>query len=67
MTNFSYTAEVAAHWISSYFQGDKALRVPSPEEATAQAEEHAAWLRIRYPYILPWKNPSWMACVYAFG
>ncbi|KAF8801867.1 FAD/NAD(P)-binding domain-containing protein [Phlegmacium glaucopus] len=67
VTNFSYTAEVAAHWISSYFQGDKTLKVPSPEEATAKAEEHAAWLRIRFPHILPWTNPSWLAGVYTYG
>jgi len=67
VSNFGYMAEVGAHWISSYFQGDKALKLPSPEEAMARAEEHAAWLRIRFPNVAPWTNPSWMANVYAFA
>ena len=50
-SNFGYTLEVTAHWISSYFLGDD-MRLPaSPEEALAATERDAAWLRQRYPSV----------------
>ncbi|EJF61517.1 FAD/NAD(P)-binding domain-containing protein [Dichomitus squalens LYAD-421 SS1] len=50
--NFGYTTEVTAHWISSYFLGDRFLRLPATsEEALALTEREAAWLRTRYPQI----------------
>ncbi|KAG2010573.1 hypothetical protein CC2G_013388 [Coprinopsis cinerea AmutBmut pab1-1] len=57
--NFGYTNEVAAHWVSSYFQGDK-MKIPeTPEEATAISERQANWMRIRYPHMLSWVNESY--------
>lgn len=48
-TNFGYTIEVTAHWISSYFLGDT-MRIPrTPEAALAETARAAAWLRARYP------------------
>ncbi|KAI6105078.1 FAD/NAD(P)-binding domain-containing protein [Pisolithus croceorrhizus] len=48
-TNNGYAFEVMAHWISSYFLGDK-MRLPSsPEEATKLAGKNAAWMRRRFP------------------
>ncbi|KAI6115956.1 hypothetical protein F5141DRAFT_1099920 [Pisolithus sp. B1] len=48
-TNNGYAFEVMAHWISSYFLGDK-MRLPSsPEEATKLAGKNAAWIRRRFP------------------
>ncbi|KAI6132452.1 FAD/NAD(P)-binding domain-containing protein [Pisolithus croceorrhizus] len=48
-TNNGYAFEVMAHWISSYFLGDK-MRLPSsPEEATKVAGRNAAWMRRRFP------------------
>ena len=47
--NFGYVNEVAAHWISSYFLCDK-MRLPATvEEAILEAEERAAWDKLRYP------------------
>ena len=47
--NFGYSCEVAAHWISSYFQNDK-MRLPSSvEEAIAEGEILSAWMKARYP------------------
>ncbi|KAF8148269.1 hypothetical protein B0H34DRAFT_737616 [Crassisporium funariophilum] len=58
-TNPGYTNEVVAHWVSSYFQGDT-MRLPlSPEAATAEAEEQSAWMKARYPNIVPWVNESY--------
>ncbi|KZT69468.1 FAD/NAD(P)-binding domain-containing protein [Daedalea quercina L-15889] len=49
-TNVGYAYETTAHWIASYFRGDKFLRLPSSvEEALASASYNAAWLRKRYP------------------
>ncbi|PPQ89970.1 hypothetical protein CVT25_009610 [Psilocybe cyanescens] len=57
--NLGYTSEVAAHWISSYFQGDP-MRLPSsPEVAVAEAELRSAWMKYRYPNMLFWVNESY--------
>ncbi|KAI0650878.1 FAD/NAD-P-binding domain-containing protein [Trametes meyenii] len=49
--NNGYTVEVASHWISSYFLGDR-MRIPmTPETAFAETERAAAWLKRRYPEI----------------
>lgn len=48
-----------AHWISSYFLGDK-MRLPSsPEEATKLSGKNAAWMRRRFPEMLLWVNESY--------
>ncbi|KAJ6507903.1 FAD/NAD-P-binding domain-containing protein [Mycena vitilis] len=48
-TNDGYSFEVMAHWISSYFLGDK-MKVPStPDEALAHTERDATWLCKRFP------------------
>ena len=58
-TNNGYTYEVTAHWISSYFLGDK-MRLPSTaEQALAEAERNAAWIRKRHPDTLLWVNESY--------
>ncbi|KAF8875649.1 FAD/NAD-P-binding domain-containing protein [Infundibulicybe gibba] len=58
-TNNGYTFEVVAHWISSYFLGDR-MRLPSsPEEALDHAERNSLWLRKRYPNMLLWTNESY--------
>jgi dimethylaniline monooxygenase (N-oxide forming) len=57
-SNNGYTYEVSAHWISSYFLGDK-MRLPSSaEEAIAIAQLNAAWIRKRFPGMLLWVNES---------
>ncbi|KAG6918033.1 hypothetical protein DXG01_016885 [Tephrocybe rancida] len=57
-TNNGYSFEVCAHWISSYFLGDR-MRLPSSaEEALASAERNSAWLRKRFPDMLLWANES---------
>ncbi|KAJ7105492.1 FAD/NAD-P-binding domain-containing protein [Mycena crocata] len=48
-TNDGYAFEVAAHWISSYFLGDKMKLPKTPEEALKHAERDALWLRKRHP------------------
>ncbi|KAH9899418.1 FAD/NAD-P-binding domain-containing protein [Cubamyces lactineus] len=59
--NNGYTAEVAAHWISSYFLGDS-MRLPgSTEEALAAAEREATWLKQRHPQSATALNPSYTA------
>ncbi|KAF5368837.1 hypothetical protein D9758_002891 [Tetrapyrgos nigripes] len=59
-TNNGYAFEVTSHWISSYFLGDKNLKLPSsPEEALAHADRNSAWLRKRYPDMLLWANESY--------
>ncbi|KAF8162699.1 hypothetical protein B0H34DRAFT_650867 [Crassisporium funariophilum] len=63
--NFTHTTEVAAHWISSYFQGDD-MRLPGVEDALKDAEEHAAWTAVRFPDTKIWKNPSSTANVHFF-
>jgi dimethylaniline monooxygenase (N-oxide forming) len=56
--NFGYSCEVAAHWISSYFQNDK-MRLPtSVEEAIAEGETLYAWMKARFPDMLSWVNES---------
>lgn len=58
-TNNGYSFEVMAHWISSYFLGDK-MRLPSTvEEALAETERNGAWMRKRYPEMLTWVNESY--------
>ncbi|KAF8802217.1 FAD/NAD(P)-binding domain-containing protein [Phlegmacium glaucopus] len=57
--NPGYSFEVAAHWISSYFQNDK-MRLPSSaDEAMAQAEIQSAWMKSRYPNMAAWANESY--------
>ncbi|KAI6046404.1 FAD/NAD(P)-binding domain-containing protein [Pisolithus marmoratus] len=57
-TNNGYAFEVMAHWISSYFLGDK-MRLPSsPEEATKLAGKNAARIRRRFPEVRIWVNDS---------
>jgi hypothetical protein len=48
-TNDGYTFEVIAHWISSYFLGDKMKLPKTPEEALKLTERDAMWLRKRHP------------------
>ncbi|KAF7357607.1 FAD/NAD-P-binding domain-containing protein [Mycena sanguinolenta] len=48
-TNDGYSFEVAAHWISSYFLGDKMKLPKTPEEALEHTERVARWLRKRHP------------------
>ncbi|KAJ7781934.1 FAD/NAD-P-binding domain-containing protein [Mycena maculata] len=48
-TNDGYSFEVAAHWISSYFLGDKMKLPATPEEALKYTERDALWLRKRHP------------------
>ena len=58
-TNAGYCYETTAHWIASYFRGDKFLRLPSSaEEALASAAYNSAWLRRRYPNIHMSANDS---------
>ncbi|KAF9559738.1 FAD/NAD(P)-binding domain-containing protein [Agrocybe pediades] len=58
-SNITYSSEVAAHWISSYFQGDR-MRLPrTPEDAIHEAEVRSAWMRRRYPNMLSWANESY--------
>lgn len=56
--NPGYTNEVVAHWIASYFRGDK-MRLPSSEEAFKKAEEQSAWMKVRFPSMLSWVNESY--------
>lgn len=70
--NPGYTNEVASHWISAYFQGDK-MRIPETvDEAMSIAEEHAAWMRRRFPGMVRWANESYsgtldfLTLVYSF-
>ncbi|KAI0329615.1 FAD/NAD-P-binding domain-containing protein [Cubamyces sp. BRFM 1775] len=56
--NNGYTAEVASHWISSYFLGDE-MRLPKdPAEAFVETERVAAWLKRRHPEVPTALNPS---------
>lgn len=56
--NFGYSCEVAAHWISSYFQNDN-MRLPSSvKEAIAEGETRSAWMKARFPDMLSWANES---------
>jgi dimethylaniline monooxygenase (N-oxide forming) len=66
-TNNGYMFETSAHWISSYFLGDKFLRVPSsPEEAFLTTEREAAYVRKRHPDMLLWVNESYTGAVKFF-
>ena len=57
--NPGYTNEVAAHWIASYFRGDK-MRLPSStQEAFKQAEQRSTWMKIRFPDMVSWANESY--------
>ncbi|KAJ3575500.1 hypothetical protein NP233_g1053 [Leucocoprinus birnbaumii] len=58
--NIGYTNEVVAHWISSYFLGDDMNLPSSAEEAIAEAERSAAWMKKRYPTMDSWVNASYM-------
>ncbi|KAJ7679052.1 FAD/NAD-P-binding domain-containing protein [Mycena polygramma] len=48
-TNNGYSFEVIAHWISSYFLGDKMQLPSTPDEALTRTEKAATWLRKRFP------------------
>ncbi|KAI0056612.1 FAD/NAD-P-binding domain-containing protein [Artomyces pyxidatus] len=61
--NYGMVCEVSAHWISSYFLGDK-MRIPETAEKALEAtERQAAWIRQRYPDTLPWVNESYTSSV----
>ncbi|KAJ7505110.1 FAD/NAD-P-binding domain-containing protein [Mycena galericulata] len=60
-TNIGYTCEVVAHWVSSYFLGDKMDIPKTPEEAYQHTERNAAWIRRRYPGALTGVNESYTA------
>ncbi|KAF8189825.1 hypothetical protein K438DRAFT_1971340 [Mycena galopus ATCC 62051] len=49
VTNDDYSFEVIAHWISSYFLGNKMKLPQTPEEALEHTEWDARWLRKRHP------------------
>ncbi|CAA7266120.1 unnamed protein product [Cyclocybe aegerita] len=57
--NLGYTNEVVAHWIASYFRGDKMHLPTSAEEAIAKAEEKAHWMKVRFPDMVSWVNESY--------
>ncbi|KAF8877624.1 hypothetical protein BD779DRAFT_1242468 [Infundibulicybe gibba] len=58
-TDNSYTFEVVAHGMSSYFLGNR-MRLPSsPEEALDHIERNSFRLRKRYPDMLLWTNKSY--------
>jgi hypothetical protein len=66
-TNSGFVFEMSAHWISSYFLGDKFLRVPSsPEEAFMSTEREAAFLRKRHPDTTLWTNESYSGAIKFF-
>ncbi|KAF9523127.1 hypothetical protein CPB83DRAFT_799685 [Crepidotus variabilis] len=57
--NPGYTFEVCAHWVASYFRGDR-MRLPrSVDEAIAECEIQSAWMRARYPNSISWSNESY--------
>ncbi|CDO75210.1 hypothetical protein BN946_scf184794.g17 [Trametes cinnabarina] len=59
--NNGYTAEVVAHWISSYFMEDP-MRLPeNTEAALAATEREAAWLKQRHPQTPTALKPSYTA------
>ncbi|KAJ7784353.1 FAD/NAD-P-binding domain-containing protein [Mycena metata] len=62
-TNAGYTWEVVAHWISSYFLGDKMALPATPEEAYAHTERNAVWIRKRFPDALVKINESFNSVV----
>ncbi|TFK17023.1 FAD/NAD(P)-binding domain-containing protein [Coprinopsis marcescibilis] len=56
--NPGYTFEVAAHWTSSYFLGDK-MRLPATaEEAAAEAEDVINFGKVRFPQTPFWRHGS---------
>ena len=57
--NFGYSCEVAAHWISSYFQNDKMHLPSSVEEAIAEGEIRSAWMKARFSDMLSWVHESY--------
>jgi hypothetical protein len=66
-TNSGFMFETSAHWISSYFLGDKFIRIPSsPEEAFLSTEREAAFLRKRHPDVLLWANESYSGAIKFF-
>lgn len=56
-TNNGYTFEVIAHWISAYFKREL-CKLPPPEQALAEAERNARFMRKRFPDQLLWLNES---------
>jgi len=58
-TNNGYTMELSAHWISSFFLGDKFLQLPpTPEAAMEEAQMHGAWMKKRHPDTSLWPSES---------
>lgn len=53
-----YTSEIASHWIADFFAGNPSLRLPrSATDAWQHAEDHAEWLRHRFPLSTqPWST-----------
>ncbi|EJD48218.1 FAD/NAD(P)-binding domain-containing protein [Auricularia subglabra TFB-10046 SS5] len=59
-TNPSHCCEVSAHWISSYFLDDQVLKLPpSIDDANAETERQADFMRKRHPTVLAWVNESY--------
>lgn len=61
--NMTYSNEVAAHWISSYFRSDRMHLPATVAEAVEHAEARAVWMQMRFPEALRWANES--ACTSA--
>ena len=57
--NPGYTNEVVAHWVSSYFQGDRMKLPKTTEEAMLEAEKDSVWMKVRFPTMLSWVNDSY--------
>ncbi|KXN82276.1 hypothetical protein AN958_02777 [Leucoagaricus sp. SymC.cos] len=65
--NAGYAFEVVAHWISSYFLGDK-MKLPStPEAALAEADRHSAWCEKRFPGALGRMNESISSAIHIWS
>ncbi|KAI0262584.1 FAD/NAD-P-binding domain-containing protein [Gloeopeniophorella convolvens] len=63
----TYVSEVSAHWICAYFRRDE-LRLPrSEQDAREVAEQHAAWVRQRYPSALRCWNESYASYIAYFS
>ncbi|KAJ8076414.1 hypothetical protein PM082_000837 [Marasmius tenuissimus] len=58
-TNNGYVYETMAHWISSYFLGDKMKLPPSPEAAREDADRESRFTKTRHPDMLLWANESY--------
>ncbi|TFK38927.1 FAD/NAD-P-binding domain-containing protein [Crucibulum laeve] len=62
-TNNGYAFELCAHWISSYFLGDKMRIAETPEAAMADCQRQTAWWRKRFPGIFGYVNQSYSAAI----